>query len=194
MSRQPLREHPRPIARIEGRKILTAISDVVIESESGTDCSHLVHDIYEQAGFPYTYVSSRELYIGSTNFTRVRVSQAGRLARPWPAVCIKDNRGSAIVRIESLAAPGETQTGAPFRCREESLKFKKTNRGWMMRPLKDAAYVNDEVALRVLSVRLADLAENTDATPQQKRKQAQITRFLNRLVIDNSTLVDTQLP
>jgi hypothetical protein len=68
---------PRRIARTEGRKILAAIPTVDVESESETDCSHLVHDIYEQAGFPYEYVSSRELYIGSTNFARVRVPQAG---------------------------------------------------------------------------------------------------------------------
>ena len=70
---------PRPIARTEGRKILATIPTVDVESESETDCSHLVHDVYEQAGFPYDYVSSRELYIGSTNFTRVRVPQAGDL-------------------------------------------------------------------------------------------------------------------
>src|ERR1700675_1774056 len=70
---------PRPIARTEGRKILATIPMIDAESESETDCSHLVHDVYEQAGFPYDYVSSRELYIGSTNFTGVRAPQAGDL-------------------------------------------------------------------------------------------------------------------
>ena len=70
---------PRPIARTEGRKILATIPTVDAESESETDCSHLVHDVYEQAGFPYDNVSSRELYIGNTNFTRVRAPQAGDL-------------------------------------------------------------------------------------------------------------------
>jgi hypothetical protein len=346
---------PRPIARTEGRRILATISDVDVESESGTDCSHLVHDIYEQAGFPYKYVSSRELYVGSTNFTRVRAPQAGdlvvwrghagividpqqhsffsfvssgpdtqfydspywrsrgiarffryvtdkplhagraleaadhsegdpiqvqddklspendppsELSKPAPvrvshsvppadtsssttvetprevvlrvtgksplpeevvaafvemnqdfgeslrtgslnslgksiiayhqlhvsAVHIKGKRGTAVVRIESLVAPGETQTGSQLRWREEPLEFEKTNRGWIMSPLKDPAYVNDEVALRILSVRLADIAENTDATPEQKREQTQIIRFLNSLVIDDPTLVETQLP
>src|SRR6266850_5481628 len=70
---------PRPLARKEGRLILAAIPTIDVESESETDCSHLVHDVYERAGFVYDYVSSRELYIGSTNFTRVRVPQAGDL-------------------------------------------------------------------------------------------------------------------
>jgi hypothetical protein len=68
---------PRPIARTEGRKILATIPTVDTESESETDCSHLVHDVYAQAGFPYDYASSRELYIGNTNFTRVHAPQAG---------------------------------------------------------------------------------------------------------------------
>ena len=58
---------------------MAAIRRVHMESESEMDCSHLVHDIYEQAGFPYDYVTSRELYIGSPNFSRVRVPQAGDL-------------------------------------------------------------------------------------------------------------------
>src|ERR1700756_1040366 len=70
---------PRPIVRTEGRKILATIPAVDAESESETDCSHLVHHVYEQAGFPYDYVSSRELYIGSRNFTRVRAPQPGDL-------------------------------------------------------------------------------------------------------------------
>jgi hypothetical protein len=338
---------PRPIARTEGRKILAVIPTVDVESESETDCSHLVHDIYEQAGFSYEYVSSRELYIGSTNFTRVRLPQAGdlvvwhghvgividpkqrsffsfvssgpdtqfydspywrsrgiarffryvtekplradrtleaadhsdhkpvqvqganrspenhppsELSKPVPArashpvvaadtssstavetpreivlrvagknpspeeviaafvemnqdfgeslrtgslnsprksivvyrelrvlaLQIKGKRGAALVRIESLANTAAAQTGTQLRWREESLEFEKTKRGWVMSPLKDAAYVNREVALRVLSVRLADLAKNTDTTPEQELEQTQIIRFLNLLVIGNS--------
>jgi NlpC/P60 family len=344
---------PRLVAKTEGRRILAAIPTVDVESESETDCSHLVHDIYEQAGFPYEYVSSRELYTGSTNFTRVRVPQAGdlvvwrghvgiiidpqqhsffsfvrsgpdtqfydspywrsrgiarffryvtdkplhadrtreatdhpnrkplqlqgdnrssdnrlpsELSNPVPArashpvpvadtsssttvetrreialqvagknpspeeviagfvemnqdfgeslrtgslnspgksivvyrelrvlaVQIKGKRGTALVRIESLAAPADTQTVSQLRWREESLEFEKTKRGWVMSPLEDAAYVNREVALRVLSVRLADLAKNTDATPEQERERTQIIRFLNLLVIDNSATASAQ--
>jgi NlpC/P60 family len=344
---------PRPIASTEGRKILAAIPTVDVESESETDCSHLVHDIYEQAGFPYEYVSSRELYIGSSNFTRVHVPQAGDLvvwrghvgivvdpqqhsffsvvssgpdtqfydspywrsrgiarffryvtdkplradrtvgtadhsdrkslqvqndnrssenhrpserSDPLPlrashpvsvadtssstpvetpreivlhvagkkpsreeviaafvelnqdfgeslrtgslnspnksivvyralrlaAVQIKGKHGTALVRIESLAAPADTQTDSQLRWREESLEFEKSKRGWVMSPLKDVAYVNREVALRALSARLANLAKNTDTTPEQEREQSQIIRFLNLLVIDDSTAASEQ--
>ena len=330
---------PRPIARTEGRKILATIPTVNVESKSETDCSHLVHDVYEQASFSYDYVTSRELYIGgSTSFTRVRVPQAGDLVvwrghvgividpkqhsffsfvrfgpdtqfydspywrsrgmarffryvtekplhasqtleaaglpdhkplqgdsrsseshppsklsqaasavdtsspttvetpretvlqaagkNPSPeevvaafvemnqnsgeslrtrslnssgksiivyrqlrvsAMQIKGKRGTALLRIESLGAPADTQTGSLLRWREQSLEFEKTQRGWVMSPIKDTAYVKREVALQVLSARLADLAKNTDAAPEQQREQREIIRLLNLLVSDNST-------
>ena len=43
-----------------------------------------------------------------------------------------------------------------------------------MSPIQEAAYVKREVALQVLSARLAELAQNTDATPEQEREQKQI--------------------
>jgi hypothetical protein len=336
---------PRPIARTEGRKILATIPMLEVASESQTDCSHLVHDIYERAGFSYDYVTSRELYIGgSTGFTRVRVPQAGdlvvwrghvgividpkqhsffsfvrlgpdtqfydssywrsrgiarffryvtekplhaghtlevaglpdrkplqgdsrssknhppsKLSEPPPALAshpasavdtsspttvetpremvlqaagknpspeevvaafvemnqnsgeslrthsldsfgksiivyrqlrisavqIKGKRGTARLRIESLGAPADTQTGSLLRWREQSLEFGKTKRGWVMSPIKDTAYVKREVALQILSARLADLTKNTDAAPEQERAQREIIRLLNLLVTDN---------
>jgi hypothetical protein len=342
---------PRPIARTEGRKILATISTVDVDSEPETDCSHLVHDVYERAGFPYDYVSSRELYVGSTNFTRVRVPQAGdlvvwrghvgividpkqhsffsfvrsgpdtqfydspywrargiarffrymteeplhvghapeaavradrqplpedsrstenrppsKLSKPAPArasnpvpvvdrsspktvetprevilqvagrspspaeviaafvemnqdsgeflqtrslnspgkviivyrelrvsaVQIKGKRGTALVRIESLGIPADTQTGSQPRWREQSLEFEKTKRGWVISPIQDAAYVKREVALKVLSARLAELSKSTDATPEQEREQRQIIRLLNSLVADDSSAASAQ--
>jgi hypothetical protein len=341
---------PRPIAKTEGRKILASIPTVDPESQSETDCSHLVHDVYEQAGFPYDYVSSRELYIGSTNFTRVRVPQAGdlivwrghvgividpkqhsffsfvrsgpdtqfydspywrsrgiarffryvtekplyagrtleaagqgdrkplqgesgssenhpsklsksasaRASHPVPAVNIsnpttvetpreivlqvagknpspeevvaafvemnqdsgdslrtgslynlgksiivyrelrasavqiKGKRGTAIVQIDCLGTPADTQPGTQHRWREQSLEFEKTKRGWVMSPIQDAAFVKREVALKALSVRLADLAKNTDANPEQEREQRQIIRLLNSMVAYDSGTASAQ--
>ena len=44
---------------------------------TGRDCSHLVHSIYERAGFPYPYADSDDLYSGAKGFRRV--------AHPEPA-------------------------------------------------------------------------------------------------------------
>jgi len=333
-----------PIARTEGRKILAAIPTVDAGVESETDCSHLVHDIYEQAGFPYEYATSRELYVGNANFTRVRAPQAGdlvvwrghvgividpkqhsffsfvrsgadtqfydspywrvrgtarffryvvekpfhadrtleaadraddepnrgnsdslenhqpaKLSKPVPrgsrsasmadtagpiavetpretvlqvagktpspdeviaafvemnqdsreslrtrglsgpgksvivyrelrvsAVQIKGKRGTALVRIDSLGASSDTLTNSQPGWREQSVEFEKTKRGWVMRPVEGAAYVKREVALQVLSARLADLSQKREGTPEQEREERQIIRFLNALVSENS--------
>jgi len=335
---------PRPISKTEGRKILDAIStaDADSESESETDCSHFVHNAYEQAGFPYDYVSSHELYIGNTNFTRVHQPQAGDLVvwrghvgivvapkehsfyssvrsgpdtqfydspywrsrgiarfyrymterplrssptledardaehellptanrgaasrppskvlKPLPssspapaadpsgsgtfeapreivlqvagknptpdeviagftemnqdsakflrtralnsfgkpiivyreirvsAVQIKGKRGTALISIESLGTLPDSQAGSQPRWKEESLEFEKTKGGWVMSPVPEATYVSREVALQVLSARLAELAQNTSAAPAQEREQKQIIRFLNTLISEN---------
>jgi len=342
---------PRPIARKEGRLILAAIPSIDAESESETDCSHLVHDVYEQAGFPYDYITSRELYIGSVNFTRVRAPQpgdlivwrghvgividpkqhsffsfvrsgpdtlfydspywrsrgiarffryvtekplrsgrtleatrhpdqqplpaAGRssenrppsgLPKPIPASAsnsasagkssspttleiprelvlqvagknpspdevaaafvemyrdsgeslrtrslnnlgnsmiiyrevrvsalqIKGKRGTALIQIESLGAPADRQTGSQPHWNGQPLEFEKTKRGWEMSPIQDISYVKREVALQVLSARLAELTKNADASPEQEREQKQIIRLLNLLITDDSSAASAQ--
>ena len=79
---------------------------------------------------------------------------------------IKGKRGTALVRIDSFCTPPNTQTGSPLRWKEQSLEFEKTKRGWVMRPIREAAYVKRELALQALSARLAEAAQNTDATPR----------------------------
>src|SRR5215471_11576921 len=43
------------------------------------DCSHLVHSIYERAGFPYAYADSDDLYDGTEGFQRVSKPQSADL-------------------------------------------------------------------------------------------------------------------
>jgi hypothetical protein len=108
------------------------------------------------------------------------------------AIQFKGKRGTAVARIESLGAPPNTQTGSQLRWKEQSLEFEKTKRGWVMSPIQEAAYVKREVALQVLSARLAELAQNTDAAPEQEREQKQIIRLLNLLVTDDFSAASAQ--
>jgi hypothetical protein len=48
-------------------------------SHPGRDCSHLVHAIYERAGFPYPYADSDDLYDGVPEFRPVSHPQAADL-------------------------------------------------------------------------------------------------------------------
>ena len=64
----------------EGLAILSAALESrapALRAEAHSDCSHLVHTIYERAGFPYPYVPSSDLYIGTDEFQRVARPQAG---------------------------------------------------------------------------------------------------------------------
>jgi NlpC/P60 family protein len=69
----------RPLSAREGRAIVRETSWVESSEGRTTDCSHFVHDLYEQAGYSYPYASSRDLYWGVENFVRVRSPQPGDL-------------------------------------------------------------------------------------------------------------------
>jgi len=69
----------RPLSMREARAIVRETSWVETSEGRTADCSHLVHDLYVQAGYPYPYASSRDLYLGTENFARVRSPQPGDL-------------------------------------------------------------------------------------------------------------------
>ena len=72
----------RTLSPDEGLAILSSALESrapAMRAEAHSDCSHLVHTIYERAGFPYPYVSSSDLYMGTDDFQRVARPQAGDL-------------------------------------------------------------------------------------------------------------------
>ncbi len=69
----------RPLSLNEGRAIVQDMAWADDEEGLAPDCSHLVHTLYEQAGHPYPYASSLDLYRGTGQFIRVRTPQPGDL-------------------------------------------------------------------------------------------------------------------
>jgi cell wall-associated NlpC family hydrolase len=69
----------RTLTPDDGLAVISAALDPKVRRHSGHDCSHLVHAIYERAGFPYTYASSDDLYAGVERFQRVTHPQPGDL-------------------------------------------------------------------------------------------------------------------
>lgn len=59
--------------------VIAAALDSKARPDSERDCSHLVHAIYERAGFTYAYASSSDLYVGVEGFQRVTRPQPGDL-------------------------------------------------------------------------------------------------------------------
>ena len=68
----------------QGRAIVAAALDLDRPSRRTLDCSHLIHAVYENAGFDYPYQSSYDLYAGAAEqFARVKSPHAGDLI-VWP--------------------------------------------------------------------------------------------------------------
>lgn len=76
----PVPKSPRLISLDEGMAIIGAALQVRYRRHPREDCSHLVHDIYKKAGFPYPYADSGELYQGTDAFRQVMHPQPGDLA------------------------------------------------------------------------------------------------------------------
>jgi cell wall-associated NlpC family hydrolase len=71
------------LSRSDGMDVVTVALDERVRIGRNRDCSHLVHAVYEQAGFSYPYTSSTDLYRGTEDFRRVKKPQPGDLV-VWP--------------------------------------------------------------------------------------------------------------
>lgn len=69
----------RTLTPDEGQGIISAALDPRARRYDSADCSHMVHAIYEHAGFPYLYATSDDLYDGVQGFHRVKYPQPGDL-------------------------------------------------------------------------------------------------------------------
>jgi len=71
------RQHSPLVTSAEGLSVISAALESRGHVHAKPDCSHLVHTIYDRAGFPYTYVSSSDLYHGVKEFRHVLHPQPG---------------------------------------------------------------------------------------------------------------------
>jgi NlpC/P60 family protein len=69
----------RLLSADEGLILVNTASEQRGKAGRKTDCSHLVHQIYELAGFPYPYASSHDIYDGIDSFRRVFTPRSGDL-------------------------------------------------------------------------------------------------------------------
>lgn len=72
----------RLLSEKEGRGIVKTAWKLQ-QATGPRDCSHLIHQIYQSAGFDYPYQSSFDLYAGAERFARVKSPHAGDLI-VWP--------------------------------------------------------------------------------------------------------------
>jgi cell wall-associated NlpC family hydrolase len=107
----------------DGLSVIAAALDSRVRLYSGNDCSHLVHAIYERAGFPYSYVSSSALYAGTKEFQRVKRAQPGDLV-VWPGhvgIVVNPARHEFFSTLSS--GPGIDTYDAPYWKQRGRLRF-----------------------------------------------------------------------
>jgi hypothetical protein len=125
------REDPDPQPRSTELRTLTsdeglAILGAALESRhraAPSDCSHLVHALYERAGFPYRYASSSDLYTGIDEFRRVTNPQPGDLAvwRGHTGIVVNPLQHSFFSLLSS--GPGVESYDSPYWRRRGRPRF-----------------------------------------------------------------------
>ena len=100
------------LSRNDRRQLLSTAFDVPTEQSSETDCSHLVHEIYEEAGFPYSYAPSSDIYAGIEGFQRVKSPKPGDLVvwRGHVGIVIKPSRHTFFSFLSSGPATDDYES------------------------------------------------------------------------------------
>jgi len=94
--------------------LIAAALDARVRRNSEHDCSHLVHAIYERAGFPYAYAPSSDLYAGVEEFQRVKLPEPGDLVvwRGHAGIVIKPSQHIFFSYMRS--GPGTDDFQTPY--------------------------------------------------------------------------------
>lgn len=102
--------------------LLAAALDARVRSDEA-DCSHLVHAIYEQAGFTYSYAPSSDLYGGVDGFRRVKKPEPGDLVvwRGHVGIVIKPSQHIFFSVLSS--GPGIDDYTSPYWKHRGKLRF-----------------------------------------------------------------------
>ena len=108
------RKANRTLTADDGLGVISAALDPKVRRYAGHDCSHLVHAIYERAGFPYAYASSDDLYDGVQGFQRVSHPQPGDLIVWHGHVGIVVRPSKHVFFSFMSAGPGIDNYDAPY--------------------------------------------------------------------------------
>jgi NlpC/P60 family protein len=102
---------PGSLNRREGSAIVRA---ALHSRHHEADCSHLVHTLYERAGFPYEYAPSSDLYAGIDEFQRVANPQPGDLTvwRGHAGIVVNPAQHSFFSMLSS--GPGVDSWDSPY--------------------------------------------------------------------------------
>jgi cell wall-associated NlpC family hydrolase len=113
----------RTLTPDDGLAVIAATLDSSVHLRAKRDCSHLVHAIYDRAGFPYSYVDSSDLYVGTSEFQRVPRPQPGDLVVWRGHVGIVINPSQHVFFSAMRSEPGIDSYDAPDWKRRGQVRF-----------------------------------------------------------------------
>jgi cell wall-associated NlpC family hydrolase len=113
----------------DGLAVIAAALDSRVHLRAKRDCSHLVHAIYDRAGFPYSYVDSSDLYVGTPNFQRVSHPQPGDLVVWRGHVGIVINPSQHVFFSAMRSGPGIDSYDSPDWKRRGQVRFYRYIKG-----------------------------------------------------------------
>jgi NlpC/P60 family protein len=120
---------PQGLTADEGLAVIAAALDSRIQLRAKRDCSHLVHAIYDRAGFPYQYASSSDLFRGTAEFERVPGPQPGDLVVWHGHVGIVVNPAQHVFFSAMRSGPGIDSYEAPYWKRYGKARFYRYVKG-----------------------------------------------------------------
>jgi cell wall-associated NlpC family hydrolase len=117
------RKPARTLTPDDGLGVISAALDPKVRRYAGHDCSHLVHAIYERAGFPYAYASSDDIYDGVEGFQRIEQPQPGDLIVWHGHVGIVVRPSKHVFFSFMTAGPGIDDYDAPYWAQRGQARF-----------------------------------------------------------------------
>jgi hypothetical protein len=117
------RKPARTLTPDDGLGVISAALDPKVRRYAGHDCSHLVHAIYERAGFPYAYASSDDIYDGVQGFQRIEQPQPGDLIVWHGHVGIVVRPSKHVFFSFMTAGPGIDDYDAPYWVHRGQARF-----------------------------------------------------------------------
>jgi cell wall-associated NlpC family hydrolase len=127
----------RTLTPDDGLAVIAAALDSRFHLHAKMDCSHLVHEIYDRAGFAYTYSRSSDLYAGVGEFQRVENPQPGDLVVWRGHVGIVINPALHVFFSAMRAGPEIDTYDAPYWKRRGHVRFYRYIKGSAAQNRKD---------------------------------------------------------
>jgi cell wall-associated NlpC family hydrolase len=142
VSNENASEDPAPVAFAtltpdDGLSVIAAVLDSRLHLLAKRDCSHLVHAIYDRAGFPYTYARSSDLFAGTNEFQRIANPQPGDLVVWRGHVGIVINPAQQVFYSATRSGPEIDNYDAPYWKRRGQLRFYRYIKNHTARDAKD---------------------------------------------------------